>query len=94
MTGLENGRFDTESLQILTGLALVALGSGMMRYFGLGIWTILDGSLITAGVTAALVGIKGYATTVRYENTIQRCPANTRQHLLKVVVLHNMPILC
>lgn len=62
---LAKGR--TELAFIRTGLALIALGLGLIRYFGLGIWTLLDGSLVTMGVVAALFGTKGYLKTRTYE---------------------------
>lgn len=64
-TILAKGR--TELAFIRTGLALIALGSGMMRYFGLGIWTILDGGLVAGGIAAAVFGIIGYMATAKYE---------------------------
>ena len=62
---LAKGR--TELAFIRTGMAFIALGSGMIRYFGFGLWTVLDGGLIASGIIATLFGIKGYLVTMKYE---------------------------
>ena len=67
---LAKGR--TELAFICTGLAFVTLGSGMMRYFGFGVWTLLDGGLIIAGAAAVIYGMKGYAATYRYQKTFSK----------------------
>jgi len=41
-----------------------------MRYFGVGPWTILDGSLIIMGISSALFGIKGFIITRKYEKML------------------------
>lgn len=67
---LAKGR--TELAFIRTGLAFVTLGSGMMRYFGFGVWTLLDGGLIIAGAAAVIYGMKGYAATYKYQKTFSK----------------------
>jgi len=62
---LAKGR--TELAFIRTGLALIALGLALIRYFGLGLWTILDGTFVVLGVAATLFGVKGYLVTRNHE---------------------------
>lgn len=50
---------------IRTGLALVSLEGGLMRFFGLSLWTILDGDLVATGATAAVIGPPGHAASRR-----------------------------
>ena len=62
---LAKGR--TELAFIGTGLAFVALGIGLMRYFGVGLWTILDVSLVVFGMASTVFGVKNYLVTWNYE---------------------------
>ena len=62
---LAKGR--TELAFIRTGLAFIALGLGLMRYFGFGLWTILDGTLVVFGAASTVFGIKNYIVTRNYE---------------------------
>jgi uncharacterized membrane protein YidH (DUF202 family) len=62
---LAKGR--TELASIRTGLAFVALGAGLMRYFGLGPWTVLDGGLLLAGMVMTLYGLRGFTMINKHE---------------------------
>jgi uncharacterized membrane protein YidH (DUF202 family) len=62
---LAKGR--TELAFIRTGLAFVALGIALIRYFGLGPWTLLDGGLVVFGAVATVVGLRGFMVTRRLE---------------------------
>ena len=55
---------------IRTGLALIALGISLIRYFGLGVWTIMDGLLIFSGVITMGISIRAYLATYREERNI------------------------
>ncbi|MGC8906079.1 MAG: DUF202 domain-containing protein [Desulfomonilaceae bacterium] len=66
---LAKGR--TELAFIRTGLAFVALGIGLMRYFGVGLWTILDCSLVAVGIGSTVFGVKNYLVTWKYERVFQ-----------------------
>jgi uncharacterized membrane protein YidH (DUF202 family) len=66
---LAKGR--TELAFIRTGLAFIALGIGLMRYFGLGMWTIVDGSLVVLGAASSIFGIRNYMVTRNYERIFQ-----------------------
>ena len=66
---LAKGR--TELAFIRTGLAFVVLGIGMMRYFGLGPWTILDAAIVLMGGASALVGILRFVSTVRIQHRFE-----------------------
>ncbi len=57
----------TELAFIRTGVALVALGSALVRYFGIGWWTIMDGSILTLGVAMIGMGIYFYLPTRKEE---------------------------
>ena len=67
---LARGR--TELAFIRTGLAFVTIGIGLMRYFGLGYWTILDVSLAVIGAAATIIGSKSFITTVKYKRRFDR----------------------
>ena len=45
----------------------MALGLVLVRYFGLGLWTLLDGSIVVAGIVATSFGVRGYLVTRSYE---------------------------
>jgi uncharacterized membrane protein YidH (DUF202 family) len=62
---LAKGR--TELAFIRTGLAFVALGIALIRYFGLGPWTLLDGGLVVFGAVATVFGLRGFMVTRRLE---------------------------
>lgn len=62
---LAKGR--TELAFIRTGLAFVALGAGLMRYFGFGPWTVLDGGLLLAGTGMTLYALRGFAIIRKHE---------------------------
>ncbi len=55
---------------IRTGLALIALGISLIRYFGLGIWTIMDALLIFTGIITMGISIKAYLSVYREERNI------------------------
>ena len=61
---LAKGR--TELAFIRTGLGFITLGLSLMRFFGLGPWTFLDGTLVVLGIAATLFGLKGFVMTTRY----------------------------
>ena len=62
----------TELAFIRTGLAFVALGIGLMRYFGVGLWTILDVSLVAFGMARTVFGVKNYLVTWNYERVFRQ----------------------
>jgi len=57
----------TELAFIRTGVALVALATGLIRYFGFGLWTIVDGSILVFGLTMITTGIYYYLPTRKSE---------------------------
>ena len=57
----------TELAFIRTGLAFIVLGIGMMRYFGLGSWTMLDAGLMAIGVVMTLYGVRSFILTRKNE---------------------------
>ena len=65
---LAKGR--TELAFIRTGLALVALGTGLLRGFGVGGWTIFDVGIIVIGTLMTFFGTKGYFVTRKYERIL------------------------
>ena len=67
---LAKGR--TELAFIRTGLAFVALGIGMMRYFGFGPWTILDAGIVVIGAASAIYGSSRFITTVKFQRIFER----------------------
>jgi hypothetical protein len=52
---------------IRTGLALVALGTGLLRGFGLGPWTVFDIGIIVVGTVMTVFGARGYFVTRKIE---------------------------
>jgi uncharacterized membrane protein YidH (DUF202 family) len=67
---LAKGR--TELAFIRTGLAFVALGIGMMRYFGFGPWTTLDIGIVVIGAASAIYGGSRFITTVKSQRFYER----------------------
>jgi len=67
---LARGR--TELAFIRTGLAFVALGIGLIRYFGFGPWTLLDGTLVVLGALSSIYGTKRFITTIKYERRFSK----------------------
>ncbi len=57
----------TELAFMRTGVALVALATGLMRYFGLGWWTVADGSIVLIGLIMVISGIYYYVPTRKKE---------------------------
>ncbi len=55
---------------IRTGVALVALGSALTRYFGLGWWTIMDGSILVLGIIMVGMGIYFYLPARKEEGRL------------------------
>jgi len=60
----------TELAFIRTGVALIALATGLIRYFGVGIWTLLDGSVLIFGVAMVTTGIYYYLPTRKSEGRL------------------------
>ncbi len=65
---LAKGRTDLAIIR--TGLASIALGIALIRYFGLGLWTLLDGSLVALGAVVTLFGLRSYIVTRSRERTL------------------------
>jgi CheY-like chemotaxis protein len=57
----------TELAFMRTGIALVVLAIGLMRYFGLGWWTLADGSILLLGLAMVISGIYYYLPTRKSE---------------------------
>jgi uncharacterized membrane protein YidH (DUF202 family) len=55
---------------IRTGLALIMFGTGLMRYFGLGVWSIMDGILIIVGLAMLSYASKGYVSAYREKKNL------------------------
>jgi len=62
----------TELAFIRTGVAFVALGIGMMRYFGFGPWTVLDVGIAVLGAALTLYGSRCFITTLKYQRIYER----------------------
>jgi CheY-like chemotaxis protein len=57
----------TELAFMRTGIALVALATGLMRYFGLGWWTVIDGSIALIGLLMVISAVYYYLPTRKRE---------------------------
>jgi len=60
----------TELAFIRTGVALIALATGLIRYFGIGVWTIVDGAILLFGVAMITIGIYYYIPTRKSEGRL------------------------
>ena len=60
----------TELAFMRTGVALVVLATGLMRYFGLGWWTTVDGAILLFGLFMVISGIFYYLPTRRSEGRL------------------------
>ncbi len=74
---LARGR--TELALIRTGLAFVTIGVALMRYFGLGYWTFLDGGLIAIGGLSSVIGLKNFLNTTKHKRHFDKV---LKYHLL------------
>jgi uncharacterized membrane protein YidH (DUF202 family) len=50
-----------------TGLALIALGLALIRYFGMGVWTVMDVLLILTGLITMNISVRSYRSAYRKE---------------------------
>jgi uncharacterized membrane protein YidH (DUF202 family) len=57
-----------------TGIAFVGVGLGLLHYFGLSLFTILDSLLIAAGLLMVLDGILWYLPVRKEQAEVPRCP--------------------
>ncbi len=60
----------TELAFIRTGVAMIALGSALARYFGIGWWSIMDGSIMLLGIVMVGLGIYFYLPTRKEEERL------------------------
>lgn len=60
----------TELAFMRTGVALVVLATGLMRYFGLGWWTAVDGSILLLGLVMVITGVYYYLPTRKNEGRL------------------------
>ncbi len=68
---------------IRTGVALVALGSALTRYFGLGWWTFLDGSILVLGIIMVGQGIYFYVLTRKEEGRVVDIMRQKEEELMR-----------
>jgi CheY-like chemotaxis protein len=73
----------TELAFMRTGVALVALSSGFMRYFGFGWWTVADGSIMFLGVAMVTIGIYYYFPTRKNEGRLLDVIRQNEEELMK-----------
>ena len=73
----------TELAFIRTGVALVALSTGLIRYFGLGWWTVVDGSILVLGAVMVIIGIYYYLPTRKKEGGILKIIQQKEEELMK-----------
>ncbi len=73
----------TELAFMRTGVALVALSSGLMRYFGIGWWTVADGSIMFLGVAMVTIGIYYYLPTRKNEGRLLDIIRQNEEELMK-----------
>ena len=88
----------TELAFIRTGVALVALGSALTRYFGLGWWTIMDGTILLLGVVMVGIGIYFYLPTRKEEDRLLDIMKQKEEELMRrkprILVLDNEVAVC
>jgi uncharacterized membrane protein YidH (DUF202 family) len=53
-----------------TDLALIALGLALIRYFGMGVWTVMDVFLILTGLVTMSISIRAYLAAYRKERHV------------------------
>ena len=73
----------TELAFIRTGVALVALGSALIRYFGIGWWTLIDGSILFLGIVMIGLGIYFYLSHRKEEANLLDILRQKEEELLK-----------
>jgi len=73
----------TELAFTRTGVALVALATGLIRYFGIGWWTVVDGSIFLLGIAMVTSGIYYYLPTRRQEGGILAVIRQKEEELMK-----------
>lgn len=60
---------------IRTGVAFFSLGLGFLEYFGLGLFSIIDSSLMIAGLLMATDGVLWYMPARKEQGNVQRASA-------------------
>ncbi len=73
----------TELAFIRTGVALVALGSALIRYFGIGWWTLIDGSILVLGIVMIGLGIYFYLSHRKEEANLLDILRQKEEEILK-----------
>ncbi len=88
----------TELAFIRTGVAFMALATGLVRYFGVGWWTLVDGTIFLLGVFMVGTGIYYYLPTRRQEVKLLALLKQKEVDLMtrkpKVMVLDDDPNVC
>lgn len=88
----------TELAFIRTGVAFVALGTGLTRYFGLGWWSVMDGSIFLIGVVMIIIGIYYYLPTRKEEGRLLGILKQKEDELMRrkprIMVLDDDPAVC
>ncbi len=73
----------TELAFIRTGVALVALGSAFARHFGFGWWSIMDGSILLAGIVIISFGIYFYLPTRKEDQRLLDIMRQKEEELMR-----------
>lgn len=88
----------TELAFMRTGVALIALATALMRYFGVGWWTLADGTIFLLGVLMVGTGIYYYLPTRRQEGKLLDLLRQKEMDLMsrkpRIMVLDDDPAVC
>ena len=88
----------TELAFIRTGVAFIALATGLMRYFGVGWWTITDAVIFILGMTMVTIGIYYYLPTRKQEDRLIDLIRQKEEDLMgknfRILVLDDDPNVC
>ena len=88
----------TELAFIRTGVAFIALATGLMRYFGVGWWTITDAVIFILGMAMVTIGIYYYLPTRKQEDRLIDLIRQKEEDLMgkkfRILVLDDDPNVC
>ncbi len=88
----------TELAFIRTGVAFVALGSALTRYFGLGWWTVMDGTIFLMGLVMIMMGVYYYLPTRKKEGSLLKIIKQKEEELMhrkpRIMVLDDDKSVC
>ncbi|NOX35561.1 MAG: response regulator [Deltaproteobacteria bacterium] len=88
----------TDLAFIRTGVAFITLATGLIRYFGISWWTVLDASILLLGGIMVIIGIYYYLPTRKREVGLLKTLRQKEDELMNkkasIMVIDDDPAIC